>query len=164
MLPFFKENKRSFYLSQDADGEGYTILNHKKKEIQYVSTKMVTSRGFYEIRDSLTSEKIGEVKRMPIAEHFKLYNEKSEEIAIVNFSEKGCELDFNNQKFKSSALQRAKSFNFEDESKNYAFTIDKKILSVNDKYHIIHSKNFPSMIAVMVSICIDSFYHEDTKN
>ena len=74
------------------------------------------------------------------------------------------ELTVNNDLFHGKILNRAKEIEVYNQENQLTATIDKKILTLNDKYHVVTRNGFSHLAAQMLAIAIDDYFHEGTVN
>lgn len=124
--------------------------------------KTATTRGKYRFRRVADKDNVGlgSVVRGQIDNEYLLLGTLDEKIASVKITQEGITLKISNDEYHSIPDNRAQTFEFHDTNRKLVLTIDKKILSLNDVYRITGVENFPYLIAQMMGVVIDDFYHE----
>lgn len=170
-MPFkFKFGKESTHnttvLVQDPSINGYKILSSDKKtEIYHVTGKTATTRGKFRFRRVSDEDNVGlgSVIRGQIDNEYKLTGTLDELIAEIKITNDGINLTISGDKYHCTPSNRSQTFEFYDMNKKLCLTIDKKILSMKDRYKITGAENFPYLIGQMIGVIIDDFYHESFK-
>jgi hypothetical protein len=166
-IKFGKEPKQNTtVLVQDKSINGYKILSHDKKtELYHITGKTATTRGKYRFRRVADDDNVGlgSVIRGQIDNEYKLVGTIDEDIATVKIGTDGITVHVSDDEYHCVPDNRAQSFQFYNKDKKLVLTIDKKILSRNDVYNIRGVENFPYLIAQMLGVVIDDFYHESFR-
>ena len=163
-IKFGKEpNQNSTVLVQEKKINGYKILSHDKKtELYHITGKTATTRGKYRFRRVADKDNVGlgSVVRGQIDNEYTFLGTLDEKIAEVKITQNGITLTVSKDKYHCIPDNRSQTFEFHDANKKLVLTIDKKILSLSDVYRITGVENFPYLIAQMMGVVIDDFYHE----
>ncbi len=145
--------------------KGYNILNHdKSEELYHVMSKTATTRGKYRIREVKDAIAVGTISREQIQNEYIMFDSQDLEIGKIKIKRgKDIELVSSGNTYTASDIGRAKRFDFLDNDKKYVISIDKKILSLKDEYHIMFMDEINNVVAIMVAIAIDDYFHQGIK-
>lgn len=150
------------HLIEDKSINGYKIMSHdKKQELYHITAKTATTRGKYRFRRVAEGDNVGlgSIVRSQIQNEYIFYGTLDEEFGKLNINDDGLVLHIAEDEYKGKSDNRAQNFVFYDDKNKLVLTVDKKLLSFNDKYEIRGVENFPFLIAQMIAVAIDDFYH-----
>lgn len=153
-------DQHHLYCHEDTSINGYKILNHdRSKEIYHVISKTATTRSKYRLRGAKDAIAIGSIIQGQIKSEYELLDSKDQEIGKVKITEKDIEIKIGENKYIAKDIGRAKRFDFVDSEKKYVLAIDKKILSIKDVYHIMFINEDLHLVAAMIAVIIDDYFH-----
>lgn len=134
----------------------FRAVNKKDQLLYYaITSKTATTNAHYIMKKH--DEEIGEIIQDKILNQYDLLVKK-EKIAVLKVSTNLIDLEYS-KKLKCKPELRAKMFDFIDENNNITLTVDKKSLTMKDKYEITHKNDFSEVIAVMITIALDDSFH-----
>ncbi|MHA2250845.1 MAG: hypothetical protein ACXAD7_10795 [Candidatus Kariarchaeaceae archaeon] len=153
-------DRNHLYCVQDKSINAYKILSHdKSEELFHILAKTATTKAKYRVRKVKGSIAVGSIIQGVTHSDYKMLDNKDEELAKVRISDKEIEILVGNNKYTCSDFGRAKRIDFLDTEKKYALVVDKKILSMRDEYHIVFVEGFAEIVAVMMPVVIDDYFH-----
>jgi hypothetical protein len=157
-IPLPKNNQ--YYCQQDSELNGYRIYaEDKTTELLNAVGKTVTTRSFYRIRRSVDGVAIASLEQDRLENKYHILGTHNQKIAEFQISKNGIDLVIGDLIYTSKSFQRGKVFDFKTKNGVLVMTVDKKLMSLTDTYHVVQSYDFPSLIAQITPIVIDDIYH-----
>lgn len=158
-LPLPKSNQ--YYCHQDRELNGYRIYaEDKTTELLNAVGKTVTTRSLYRFRRSIDGVAIASLEQDRLENKYHILGTHNQKIAEFYISNNGIDLIIGDLIYSSKSLQRGKVFDFKTANDVLVMTVDKKLMTITDTYHVVQSYDFPSLIAQITPIVIDDVYHQ----
>jgi len=156
-------DRNKFYCYQDKQLNGFKSLNHEKEEVYEVIAKSVATRSHYRVRRMPDGVAIASVNQGQLASTYTISDETGNELAKMRLADPSeIRLDLPGQNLIASSQNRAKQFGFKDGNETLVMTVDKKLISLSDKYEVSFVENFPALVAALIPVIIDDFFHLGT--
>lgn len=153
---FAKKPKTNTWLIRQDDLNSYMVIDKKNKKESYkITLKTAATRSHYFISEG--DDIVAEIEQAQLQNKY-TFKIRGEEIGTLNLTEDKLILDYL-EEYEAKPNLRAKEFDFNNKAGELVFTIDKTSISLKDKYKIVYKEAFNALLPILVTICIDDFYH-----
>lgn len=157
-------SKNHTYCVQDSKISGFLIYGPDHKDLMYIVTsKTATTRSEYKFRRAQDDVGLATLTRGQIPNEYTITGSLDDLLGKIKFKDKGIDLQIAEDKYHAIVQNRAQAIEFKDKSNKMVLTVDKKIISLKDQYHLTGSDDFPHLVAQVLAVAIDDFYHHGVK-
>ena len=144
---------------QDNAINGYKILDHRKKDLYEIIAKTAAIRSHFRVRRT-DGVAVATINQGQLEHKYEILGVQDQLLCQLEYKQEKIFLDIAGQKYEAKAIARAKEFIFNNSSHQMVMTVDKKLVSKSDNYHIIFVEDFPSLVAAVIGVILDDIYHK----
>ena len=157
---FHLPERNKFYCFQEDKIHGFKVLDHKKQDLYEVLAKTVATRSHYRVRRIMDNVAIASIDQGQMASTYTMKDEGQNLLATIKIlSPDEIKLEIGSNLYEGKSVVRGKQFEFRSKNNSLVLAIDKKLISLSDKYQVSFIENFPALVAALLPVIIDDYFH-----